>query len=145
MNDLIKTRQEINSLAEICQATKSYAESSRAKSSLKVYASDWRIFCAWCNLNNLTSLPSTPEIVAAFISNQAMTNFAPSTIKRRLASIYLRHKSAGFPPPTENYIVKATLKGIRRMSNHVVKKKSAATVDRIEEMIKLCPDNITGL
>jgi integrase len=64
----------------------------------------------------LTSLPSTPEIVALYIADRAST-LASGTITRRLTSITKAHHAAVFtnsPATTRNFVVGETLKGIRR-------------------------------
>ena len=52
-----------------------------------------------------------------------------------MAAIRYAHKAKGFASPTGDVLVTATLKGIRRTQKRPVKKKAAATIDRIHRLL----------
>jgi integrase len=106
----------LSSLEELIQKAKNFVTAAKAPATLKAYRNDWRDFESWCRDHQLTSLPSTSEIVALYIADRAST-LASGTITRRLTSITKAHQAAGFtssPATTRQFIVGETLKGIRR-------------------------------
>lgn len=86
----------------------SYLEASRAKSSLRAYASDLRHFLNWG-----ANVPCSPEMVARYLAEHGKT-LAPTSLERRLTSISVAHSARGLPSPTRNELVRSVLKGIRR-------------------------------
>lgn len=104
------------SLEELIQKAKHFVTAAKAPATLKTYRNDWRDFESWSRDHQLTSLPSTPEIVALYIADRAST-LASGTITRRLTSITKAHQAKGFtssPATTRHFVVGETLKGIRR-------------------------------
>ena len=141
-----KFEHNISISEDLIDEAKSYTKYSFSESTRKFYAIDWRIFSEWCSLNNVCPLPASPETIFLFLTDQTINHkIAPATLVRRLAAIRLRHSSSELQSPTKHHLVRRIMQGIRRKSTHVIKKKSAATVDRIEQIISYCPDNITGL
>jgi hypothetical protein len=65
------------------------------------------------HLSTKLRLPAAPETVAAFLASEAGRRVRPSTIGRRVAAIRYAHKLAGFPIPTDDERVRATVRGIR--------------------------------
>lgn len=87
-------------LNEKIEQAAAYARAARASSTRRAYDSDWTIFTAWCQTHGLSFLPASPEIVAVFVSDQAVAGLNPSTINRRIAAIGHHHRAGGFPAPT---------------------------------------------
>ncbi|WP_227439981.1 hypothetical protein [Methylobacterium sp. W2] len=82
--------------------------------------------------------------MAAFLSHEAETGRATSTIGRRLAAIRYAHKLAGVDDPTEDEAVHAVMKGIRRRGDMAVTPKAAATVDILTAMLMNVPPGLAG-
>ena len=72
-----------------------YADASRAASTQRAYASDWRRFPAWRLARGIETLPADPRAVAVFLSAEAQAGSAPLTVGRRLAAIGWMHRRAG--------------------------------------------------
>lgn len=53
------------------------ASNSRAESTRRAYASDWRIFERWCSEQGLTVLPANSATVAAFLADQVKAGMKP--------------------------------------------------------------------
>ena len=94
---------------------------SKSPSTVRAYASDWRRFDTWCALHDHQELPADPLVIAAYLTDAADTltdtgtrAYAPATLSRWISAIGHRHQVAGYPPPTTDPIVTATLSGIRR-------------------------------
>ena len=141
-----ETGNNVVSKRRLEEVTKNYALQSLSKSTRKFYAIDWRIFTSWCELYQFKTMPASATTIAAFIAHQADNHIAPSTLNRRLAAIKLAHESAGYDDsPTKDKLVQATLSGIKRTSQRVIEKKAPATAERLESMIRFCPDTLAGL
>ena len=82
----------------------------------------------------MSALPATPESVAAFLAAEIERGIKPSTLGHRVAALRHAHKLAGFPPPTDDEIVKATMRGARRAVGTVAQRKAPATADRLIPM-----------
>lgn len=119
--------------AEIERAAE-LARNEKAAATRKAYATDFRIFQAWCAERGASPLPAAPEIVAAFLAWGAEHGARASTVGRRVASIRYAHRLAGFEPPTDSEPVKAVVRGIRRTRGVAAVKKAPATSDRVIAM-----------
>jgi integrase len=120
-------------------AARRYAEASRAVSTRRAYASDWRRFDAWCLTRGLDPLPADPRVVAIFLSAEAEAGAAPPTIGRRLAAIGWMHRRAGLQPPQAREgaaAITEVLAGIRRSHGIAPTKKHAADADVLRDILR---------
>ncbi len=75
----------------------------------RAYAADLRHYEAWGG-----TIPCSPEQIAAYLAALAETHKA-ATIGRRLASLSKAHRARGADDPCKAEIVKATMRGVRRL------------------------------
>ena len=122
-----------------------YAQMAKAAATRRAYRSDFNIFGAWCKGRRACALPSSPEIVAAFLAFEAKQGTKPSTIARRLAAIRYAHNLAGLPSPTSSEAVKATLRGIKRTIRSRPIRKAPATSDKIVAMTAVTGKGLKGV
>jgi hypothetical protein len=66
---------------------------------------DFRLFKAWCEAKGVSSLPATPETVAAFLAAETADGTKPSTLARRIAAICYAHKLAQLDTLTDSEAV----------------------------------------
>jgi site-specific recombinase XerD len=111
-----------------------FARASKARATQDAYASDFRIFEAWCQRRGLSALPTSAESLCAFLADQATLGKRASTLGRRLAAIRYFHRAAGYETPTSDEKVKAVLSGIRRTIGAAPVRKKAATADIVIAM-----------
>jgi len=126
-------------LDEEIEAARTYAAASRAGSTRRVYASDWRIFIAWCAARQIEPLPADPRVVAVFLAAEADAGLKPATIGRRLAAIGHHHRAAGFEPPQTRPgadTIRDVLAGIRRTNGVKPKRKQAADGDAMRDILR---------
>ena len=119
-----------------------YADASRAASTRRAYASDWRRFSAWCFSRALQTLPADPRVVAVFLSAEATLGAAPLTVGRRLAAIGWMHRRAGLQPPQAREGAAAILEvmaGIRRSHGTAPTRKHAADADVLRDILRCIP------
>jgi site-specific recombinase XerD len=120
-----------------------FAQRSKAESTLRGYRSDWRDFCAWCEGQRVAPLPASPELVAAYIAECA-SRLKVGSIQRRLNAIAEAHKATGSDSPMGAGIVRATLKGIRRMLGIAPTQKAATLIDDIRAMVEATGADLMG-
>lgn len=82
---------------------------SLSANSKRAYAADLTHFRA-----SGRDIPCSPEAVATYLAEVADT-YAVATIQRRLAAIAKAHRASGHDDPCRAEIVKATMRGIRRI------------------------------
>ncbi|MGV9949393.1 site-specific integrase [Rhodococcus aetherivorans] len=94
---------------------------SRADSTRRNYAADWRRFTAWCQREGHPALPAHPVTVAAYllaaaavVDESGRRTYSPATLARWVAGIGHHHRRAGHRAPGADEVVTATLSGIRR-------------------------------
>jgi site-specific recombinase XerD len=121
------------------------AKAEKASSTRKAYATDFRLFKAWCDGKGAASLPAQADTVAAFLAVEVSNGIKSSTLGRRIAAIRYAHKLAGLPTPTVSEAVKATLRGIRRTIGVARTRKTPAIAAKLRAMVLLAPANLTGL
>jgi site-specific recombinase XerD len=139
------TGQVPAALLDAVERAGDFARAGQAGSTRRAYASDFAIFRAWCADHGAVALPALPEIVAAFLSDEAHRGVSASTIGRRCAAICHSHRMAGHAPPTADDRVRQTIAGIRRTIGTAQVKKAAATTEKIFAMVARSDQTMTTL
>jgi len=142
MNAIITTTNALPAVE--AESVRRYLDAGLSDSTRRAYRADMTIFVAWCDGRGLPPLPSAPGTVALFLSAEADAGVKPSTITRRLAAIKFAHEAAGLDSPTVHKDVVAVMRGIRREKGNAPVKKRAATAEVVKEMVRNCPDTLTG-
>jgi len=127
--------------AELAMARR-YADASRAPTTQRAYASDWRRFSAWCFARGLQTLPADPRVVAVFLAAESAAGTAPPTVGRRLAAIGWMHRRAGFLPPQAREgaaAITEVLAGIRRSHGIAPARKHAADAEILRDILRCIP------
>lgn len=122
----------------ISEKVQRFVVEATSSATRRAYRADLLIFAQWCEERSLTVIPADVMAVADFLASQAHEGISPSTLNRRLAAIRYAHEAAGHETPTAHKLVSVTLKGIRRTNGLSARKKAAATVDKIYQMIAHC-------
>ncbi len=131
-------------IQETLRAAKEYAKAARAPNTLRAYNSDIEDFSTYCRveLGGASVLPASAETVTLYITDMATDkpigrSLKISTIGRRLASISAWHKREGFLSPTEDRLVRETMKGIRRRKGSKKKQAAPLTVGVLTRVLKV--------
>lgn len=120
-------------------AARRFAGAAKSDATLRAYASDWRIYEAWCQGHGLDTLPASAEQIAVFIAAEAERGTAVSTLVRRVAAIGYHHKRAGHIAPTARDgagRLAEVLAGIRRELGRPPNRKRATRANVLREMIE---------
>ena len=130
---------QLTLLPDELAAARTYAEGSRAPATRRAYASDWRIFSAWCERAGATPIPAEPALVAIFLSAEAARGIKPATVVRRLAAIGYAHERARLPAPMKHpdaIAIKEVMAGIRRAHGTAPVQKRAADGDVLRDLLR---------
>ena len=126
-------------VARLRIAARAAADTSRAKSMERPYGNDWRDFCAFARLIGRAPHPADAETVALYVTDLARRGRAPATIARRLVSIAVYHRAAGYPSPTEHGVVRAVVSGLRRQLGVAQQQKTALEIDSLRAVLARIP------
>ena len=128
---------------------RSFVDASRAISTRKAYAADWKRFSQWCHARNTPALPANPALVAVYLSALSLRCLAPPSVGRALAAIAHMHRRAGLVAPhrgADGAVVAEVLAGIRRSRTGAPDKKLAADADVVMQLLwSITGDSLAAL
>jgi integrase len=135
-----------NKLALKPDAAKQFAHATIAASTRSAYKSDWAHFEAWCASSGLAPLPAVPDTVAAYLADLADSGFKLSTIKRRLSTIGVAHRTVvdAAENPKNNFFVESVLKGIRRTIGTEQKQAKPLLPDDVKKILPCLGTGLRG-
>ena len=128
------TQGASNELIEILENAQNFLTTTIADSTRDIYARDWKGFVRWCDSYGLTSLPSSPDVVACYFTSLAMKEFRITTIRRHCAAIAAAHREAGLPTPTSHPAIRELLRGMTRKIGTPAKPVDALLSEDIKHM-----------
>jgi len=132
-------------VAELRTIARAAADASRAPSTERAYAADWRDFSAFANRIERDRLPAKPETVALYVADLRRRGRRPATISRKLAAIAVYHRSTGQHSPAEHDVVRAVVRGTRRALGVVQRQSTALTLDGLTRVLAVIPADVRGL
>ncbi len=132
IDNKISATGSYNNLPETVRA---YVRASVSDNTRRAYRSDLDRFVAWGG-----SIPSTPEIIASYLSEHAET-LSVATLKRRLASISIAHETKGYTSPISTQIVQATMRGIQRTHGTPQRQAKPLLVEDLLRIMAVFGDN----
>ena len=108
---------------------------SKSNNTLRAYQSDYNDFLLFCSKNGFQAMPTEPKILALYITHLASYS-KYSTLKRRLASISIIHKTKGHYIDTKHPIIIENLMGIKRTNGSNQKGKKPLLINDLKLLIK---------
>ena len=107
---------------------------SKSANTLRAYQSDYNDFSLFCLKNGFQALPTQPKILALYITH--LSSYSKySTLKRRLASISILHKTKGHYIDTKHPIIMENLMGIKRTNGSNQKGKKPLLINNLKVLI----------
>lgn len=105
---------------DLIDVTKAFMIEARSESTRRAYARAWRSFTTWCASQGRSSLPASPETVAAWLSAMAAgighaKPLARASINQALSAVLLAHRTAGTPLDRKHPAIAETWRGISRV------------------------------
>ena len=88
-------------------------KSAQSENTRRNYAGQYRKFRAWCEREEQSPLPASPEVVAAYAAELADDGKSMSTIRLAVSAIVDAHRSVGLESP-QTAGVSETLRGLPR-------------------------------
>ena len=108
---------------------------SKSINTLRAYQSDYNDFSLFCSKNGFQAMPTEPKILSLYITHLASYSKF-STLKRRLASISIIHKTKGHYIDTKHPIIVENLMGIKRTNGSNQKGKKPLLINDLKLLIK---------
>jgi site-specific recombinase XerD len=108
---------------------------SKSTNTLRAYQSDYNDFSLFCSKNGFQLMPTQPKILALYLTHLASYS-KYSTLKRRLASISIIHKTKGHYIDTKHPIIVENLMGIKRTNGSNQKGKKPLLINDLKILIK---------
>jgi site-specific recombinase XerD len=121
-----------------------YTLAAHAPATRRAYAAALRDWDAHARRSGATTLPATPETVAAYLAQLADQGVAVSTLMQRVAALAYAHRLAGLQSPTEAPAVRSVVRGIRRELACRPDRKAPATVNALSDMLGQVPATMAG-
>jgi site-specific recombinase XerD len=109
--------------------------SSKSINTIRAYKSDFKDFGLFCVQNGFKALPSDPKIVSLYLTHLSTKEVKISTIKRRLVSIGVIHKTKGHYLDTKHPIIIENLMGIKRRKGIAQKGKKPILINSLKALI----------
>ena len=111
-------------------------KNSKSSNTLRAYQSDFRDFSLFCSKNGFQALPTTPNVIALYITH--LSSYSKySTLKRRIASISILHKTKGHYIDTKHPIIIENLMGIKRTNGSYQKGKKPLLINDLKILIEV--------
>lgn len=122
-----------------------FAQASQSQGTRRAYTLCLKAFSGWCEMRGHRSYPTTPEVLATYISELAGCGLSLSTVKKAKAAIDGVHRSGTHPPPGDDPRVRMVMKGItRKLGVAPTGQKSPLLVRHLREIASLLPDDLKG-
>jgi site-specific recombinase XerD len=107
---------------------------SKSEKTLRAYQSDYNDFSLFCSKNGFQAMPTQPKILALYITH--LSSYSKySTLKRRLASISILHKTKGHYIDTKHPVIMENLMGIKRTNGSNQKGKKPLLINDLKMLI----------
>lgn len=156
-----KSASHIQEMKELAELTMRVSGNAKSPNTINGYASDWEDFDTWCRQKRLQSLPASPQVVAAYLSDRAMNSWSgPSgrlrkimekaplklpTLLHRLWGIKYKHKECGYQFDTGCKEIENVMNSLRRQNTAKEERKDPLLLSDIRGMIENLPRTITGI
>ena len=109
-------------------------KNSKSLNTLRAYQSDYKDFLLFCSKNGFQAMPTQPKILSLYLTH--LSSFSKySTLKRRLASISIIHKTKGHYIDTKHPVIIENLMGIKRRNGSNQKGKKPLLINDLKKII----------
>ena len=129
MNELVTNLKKLQS------ETLENLKNSKSKNTLRAYKADIADFVNFCNKLSLKFLPTDPNIVSIYLTHLSKTHKF-SSLKRRLASISMFHKTKGHYIDIKHPIISENILGIKRVKGTIQKGKKPILINDLKLIIE---------
>ena len=132
--------------AEEFEDARAYAQQAKSENTRRAYKADWNDFEAYLTKRNRSSLPASPDDVALYLRYLVQRRgLKVATVSRRLAAIAEQHQSNGYTSPSEEWIVRNTLRRLRCEHGAPARGKAPLLTDDLKKIMETIPDTLAGV
>ena len=110
---------------------------------LRGYRNDLEVFKRWCKRRRADWLPATPEAVARFVNEEALTK-SLSTLKRRISAIQFLHRMADLPSPIGHSELHLAMRRAARAKRRRPHQALGLTAELLSDIVDACPATLGG-
>lgn len=122
-----------------------FAREAKAPNTKRAYQADWNDFAAFCRSRNNVSLPADPDVVALYLRHEAeKVKLKMTTVARRIAAITEKHRENGFVSPADQWVVRNTLKRLRRELGSPARGKAPLLTADLQKIVQIIPSTRAG-
>ncbi|PYD46937.1 tyrosine-type recombinase/integrase [Novacetimonas pomaceti] len=116
----------------------------QALATLRAYRADWTHFAAWCERHDVRAVPAAAADVAAYL--RSLHEYAPATIRRRLAAIGKMHRFNNLPWKVSDPVIRAALHdALQAAQSPVAAEPEILTAAQLRVMVERCDASARGL
>lgn len=145
MSLTLNSQNQTPAISSMIEDTLAFAAASRADSTISQYTGNWATFTAFCGTNGLQALPTTPQVVAVYLSHIAKQGKSVSTVNSHCASIKYFHDQARLVVNWEDPILSQVISGIQRVNSRKVNKAEAILVEDLGALVAHTGNGLSGL
>jgi site-specific recombinase XerD len=128
-------------LAAAADRAAGLAEGARAEATRKAYRADWQHFEGWCHEQGLAALPASPATVGLYVAAHA-DRLSVATLTRRLSSIAVAHRLAGFAFDGKAAPIRDVMRGLKREKGTAQRHAEALTVQHLLRILNTCDNRL---
>jgi integrase len=134
-------------LFETAQEALEFKQAARSPATKRAYASDFRLFAAWCGQAGLGALPATISTIGLYMTELSTGAAKVSTISRKLTAISFRHKEEKLPSPCSmkaDRELAQVYSGIRKTRGIKQAGKAPVSLSLIKRMVDTVEGTLTA-
>ena len=120
------------------------AGNARAAATRRAYASDWTHFETWCSTHRLVSLPAAPVTIGLYLAHHHHT-LSMATLERRVSSIAVAHRLAGYPCDIRHPAIRDVLVGLRRAMGTRQRQVAPLTIPLVKQALAGCGERLLDI
>ena len=100
---------------------------------------------AFCVARGKSTLPADPDVVAMYLRHTAeKRRLKMTTVARRIAAIAEKHQEIGLVSPADQWVVRNTLKRLRRELGAPARGKSPLLTGDLQRIVQVIPSTLAG-
>ena len=122
-----------------------FAAQADAPNTQRAYLADWKHFIEWCKTRHRCPLPVRPDDLALYLRYCAeKLGLKISTVQRRVSAISEAHARNGHLSPAGEWVVRNTMRRLRRDLGAPARGKNPVLVKDLKAMLAHCPPTLAG-
>lgn len=129
--------------SDLLDRVRDLLEAALAPNTRRVYAARWRAWEAFCGSLGVPAVPGRPEALVAFLTASVTAGRSISWINQARAAIRLAHEHVQQPSPTDHPVVRAAIRGARRLHGQPAQGKAPVALAMLRRVVEAIPR--TGL